>query len=120
MPEPENAMTWRVRALIGCLLFALMTSATLAADPFYKGKRLTILINFAPGGPTDIEGRLLAKHIGKHIEGLPSILVQNKDGAGGLIGTNYLGEVGPNDGSIAGFFTGAAWKYITEPENHRV
>jgi tripartite-type tricarboxylate transporter receptor subunit TctC len=97
-----------------------MTTAALAADPFYKGKRLTLLINFAAGGPTDIEGRLLAKHLAKHIEGEPLILVQNKDGAGGLVGTNFLGEVGPRDGSMAGYFTGAAWKYVMEPESHRV
>jgi tripartite-type tricarboxylate transporter receptor subunit TctC len=92
----------------------------LAQEPFYKGKRLTLLINFAAGGPTDIEGRLLARHLAKHIDGEPTILVQNRDGAGGLVGTNYLGEVGPRDGSMAGYFTGAAWKYVMEPENHRV
>ena len=90
-----------------------------AQEPFYKGKRLTLLINFAAGGPTDIEGRLLAKHIAKHIEGQPQIIVQNRDGAGGLVGTNYVGEVGPRDGSMVGFFTGAAWKYVMEPEKHR-
>jgi tripartite-type tricarboxylate transporter receptor subunit TctC len=107
-------------ALLAVCTVALATSAALAADPFYKGKRLTLLINFAAGGPTDIEGRLLAKHLAKHIEGDPFILVQNKDGAGGLVGTNFLGEVGPRDGSMAGYFTGAAWKYVMEPENHRV
>ena len=70
-----------------------------AQEPFYKGKRLTLLINFAAGGPSDIEGRLLAKHIAKHIDGQPQIIVQNKDGAGGLVGTNYVGEVGPRDGT---------------------
>ena len=68
---------------------AIGASAAAAQEPFYKGKRLTLLINFAAGGPTDIEGRLLAKHIAKHIDGQPQIIVQNKDGAGGLVGTNY-------------------------------
>jgi tripartite-type tricarboxylate transporter receptor subunit TctC len=107
-------------ALIG--LWACIAQPPIAAadDPFYKGKRLTMLINFAPGGPSDIEGRLLARHLVKHIDGQPLIIVQNKDGAGGLVGTNYVGEVGPRDGSMVGFFTGAAWKYVVEPENHRV
>jgi tripartite-type tricarboxylate transporter receptor subunit TctC len=95
-------------------------SAASAQEPFYKGKRLTLLINFAAGGPTDIEGRLLAKHIAKHIDGQPTIIVQNRDGAGGLVGTNYVGEVGPRDGSMFGYFTGAAWKYVMEPEKHAV
>jgi len=80
-------------------LCALLTLADAQADePFYKGKRLTMVINFGSGGPADIEGRLFAKHIGKHIEGNPSVIVQNIDGAGGLIGTNYLGEIAPRDG----------------------
>src|SRR5437762_11341192 len=66
-------------------LCALLTLADAHADePFYKGKRLTMVINFGSGGPADIEGRLFAKHIGKHIEGNPSVIVQNIDGAGGL------------------------------------
>ena len=46
--------------------------------------------------------------------------MQNRDGAGGLVGTNYVGEVGPRDGSMFGYFTGAAWKYVMEPEKHTV
>jgi len=106
--------------LIGACAAGALASHAVAQDPFYKGKRLTLVINFAAGGPSDIEGRLLAKHLAKHIDGQPPILVQNKDGAGGLVGTNFLGEVGPRDGSMFGYFTGAAWKYVVEPENHRV
>jgi tripartite-type tricarboxylate transporter receptor subunit TctC len=103
-----------------CALAVLAVAKAHADDPFYKGKRLTLLIGSAAGGPTDIEGRLLARHLAKHIDGEPLILVQNKDGAGGLVGTNFLGEVGLRDGTMAGYFTGAAWKYVMEPENHRV
>ncbi len=46
-----------------------------AQEPYYKGKRLTVLINFAAGGPTDIEGRLFAKHLAKHIDGQPNVIV---------------------------------------------
>src|SRR5215468_1236665 len=113
-----SAWLWRALS-ISCAVAAFLSPAA-AQEPFYKGKRLTLVINFAPGGPSDIEGRLLAKHIAKHIDGQPLIIVQNRDGAGGLIGTNYLGEVGPRDGSMFGYFTGAAWKYVVEPENHRV
>ena len=47
----------------------LAASGAVADEPFYKGKRLTLLIGSAVGGPTDIEGRLFAKHIAKHIDG---------------------------------------------------
>src|SRR5215813_5372990 len=91
-----------------------------AQDPFYKGKRLNLVINFAPGGPADIEGRLVAKHLVKHIDGAAGIIVQNKDGAGGVIGTNYLGELGPRDGTMAGYLTAAAWHHVIEPGTFRV
>jgi tripartite-type tricarboxylate transporter receptor subunit TctC len=113
----SSIMRASVLGVASCLFLA---SAANAQQPFYKGKRLTLMINFAPGGPSDIEGRLLAKHLAKHIEGNPQIIVQNKDGAGGLVGTNYVGEVAPRDGSMFGFFTGAAWKYVIEPEKHPV
>jgi tripartite-type tricarboxylate transporter receptor subunit TctC len=91
-----------------------------ADEPFYAGKRLTLLINFAPGGPTDVEGRLLAKHIAKHIDGNPLIVVQNKDGASGMVGSAYLGEVGAKDGSIFGYLTGTSWAYVVDPGAFRV
>jgi hypothetical protein len=110
-------------AALFTLLCAISIIAPVSADaeaPFYKGKRLTVLINFGAGGPTDIEGRLFAKHIARHIEGQPGIIVQNMDGAGGLIGTNWLGEVAPKDGTVMGYLTGAAWRFATEPAKQRV
>src|SRR5215470_8569116 len=94
----SRGMSLRLCAGVIGLSVALISPAA-AQEPFYKGKRLTLVINFAPGGPSDIEGRLLAKHIVKHIDGQPLVIVQNKDGAGGLVGTNFLGEVGPRDGT---------------------
>ena len=101
---------------VAAIVCALASARPPPQEPFYKGKRLTIMINFAPGGPTDIEGRLLARHIAKHIDGQPLIIVQNMDGAGGLIGTNYLGEVAPKDGSVVGFLTAPAWRSVVDPE----
>jgi tripartite-type tricarboxylate transporter receptor subunit TctC len=97
-----------------------VASSASAEEPFYKGKRLTVMVNFAPGGSTDIEGRLFARHIAKHIDGQPVVVVQNMDGAGGLNGTAYVGEVAPKDGTMLGFLGGAAWQYASEPERHRV
>lgn len=111
--------TWQI-VLSVVIATLLAAGGADAQEPFYRGKRLTLMINFAAGGPTDIEGRLLAKHIVKHIEGQPGIVVQHKDGAGGLVGTNWLGEVAPRDGTVIGYLTGAAWKYVMEPEKHAV
>jgi tripartite-type tricarboxylate transporter receptor subunit TctC len=91
-----------------------------AEEPYFKGKQLTLLIGSAAGGPTDIEGRLFAKYLGRHIDGQPSVIVQNKAGAGGLIGPTYLGEVAPRDGTVLGYFSGTAWNYVNNPQHWRV
>jgi tripartite-type tricarboxylate transporter receptor subunit TctC len=108
-------------ALLACCgAFALAASDAGAQEPYYKGKRLTLLINFAAGGPTDIEGRLFAKYLARHIDGHPNIIVQNMDGAGGVVGATYLGEVAPKDGTYLGYLSGTSWVYVSEPERWRV
>jgi tripartite-type tricarboxylate transporter receptor subunit TctC len=110
-----------VRAIMALgILLAIAAPNARAEDPFYKGKRLAILINFAPGGPTDIEGRLFAKHLARYLDGQPNIVIQNMDGAGGIVGAKYLGEVAPRDGTMAGYFTGTAFMYALDPDRFRV
>ena len=111
--------TLRAAAVVAGVAALLLAPAS-AQEPFYKGKRLTILINFAPGGPTDIEGRLFAKHLARHIDGAPNLVIQNMEGAGGIVGARYLGEISPRDGTVAGYFTGTAFQYALDPERFRV
>src|SRR5438477_12027361 len=109
----------RLQAVFCAIGVAAIVSAATSApaqEPFYKGKRITLLINFAAGGPTDIEGRLFAKYLVKHIEGEPGIIVQNMDRAGGLVGASYLGEVAPKDGTYIGYLSGTSWLYVSEPD----
>ncbi len=54
------------------------------ADDFYKGKMLTIVVGFSPGGGYDTYARVLARHIAAHISGNPNVIVQNMPGAGSL------------------------------------
>jgi tripartite-type tricarboxylate transporter receptor subunit TctC len=69
----------------------VLTAAAQAAErPYYQGKNVTFFINFSAGGPTDIEGRIVARHLAKHISGNPTIIVQNMAGAGGVTGINFL------------------------------
>jgi len=120
-PQGGRELTKLLRCLVAIFAFVVFAAASAArADaPFYKGKTLTLLINFAAGGPTDIEGRLLAKHIVKHIAGNPTLIVQNKDGAAGMVGATYLGEVGPRDGTMFGYLTGTAWSYVIDRAAYR-
>jgi tripartite-type tricarboxylate transporter receptor subunit TctC len=92
----------------------------LAQSPFYQGKQISIFVNFAPGGPTDIEGRLFTRSIARHIAGKPTLIVQNMDGAGGMAGANYLGEVAPHDGTVVGYFSSVAWLYSVLPSQRRI
>ncbi len=91
-------------ALAGAVA-AVIGLAGAAEAQFYKGKRITILINYSAGGPTDIEGRLVAKHLSKHIPGNPDIIVKNVPGAGGITGSNYMGQVARPDGLSLAIFT---------------
>jgi tripartite-type tricarboxylate transporter receptor subunit TctC len=92
------------------LLVAAALTALAVAFPqsavaqFYKGKTITMIVNYPAGGPTDLEGRIVALHLPAHIPGKPTVVVKNVGGAGGLIGSNQLGEAAPNGESI-GFFT---------------
>src|ERR1700733_2157066 len=99
-----------------CLLFAVATCAqSFAQDAFYKGKQVTILVNFAAGGPTAVEARLFTRSIAHHIAGSPLLIVRNLDGAGGMAGANYMGEVAPADGTYIGYFSSVPWIYATVP-----
>ena len=104
---PVRAPAIAIAAVVAALLLA--PAAASADEPYYKGKRLTVVINFAAGGPADIEGRIFAKYLVRHIDGQPTLVVQNIDGAGGLIGAQYLGEIAPKDGTVLGALTGTAW-----------
>src|SRR5918912_2842137 len=61
-----------------------------AAADFYRGKTVTIVVGFAPGGGYDISARLVAKHMGKHIPGNPNVIVDNRPGAGSLVAANLV------------------------------
>ena len=54
-----------------------------------------MIVNYPAGGPTDLEGRIVALHLPTHIPGNPTIVVKNVGGAGGMIGSNQLGEARP-------------------------
>lgn len=107
---------------LGFSIFVSVGAVVWAAEkaPFYQGKTLTVVINFAAGGPTDIEGRVMARHLSKHIPGQPTIIIQNMGGGGGIIAVNYLGEVVKADGLTAGYFTGALFHQQVREPNLRV
>jgi tripartite-type tricarboxylate transporter receptor subunit TctC len=91
-----------------CLISAGVSEARAdAVSDFYKGKTVTFLIGYPPGGAYDLYARLIARHIGKYIPGTPSVLVQNMPGAGSLAAANHVASIGPQDGTLIAA-TGAA------------
>lgn len=102
----------RYVSMIAVFFIANLTAELFGAEkaPFYQGKTLNIVINFAAGGPTDIESRIFAKHLSKHIPGSPTVTIQNMGGGGGLTAVNYIGEVAKADGYTAAYFTGSLFQ----------
>ena len=88
-------------ALAGICLAGAPALADAVAD-FYAGKRITLVVATPPGGPYDICARLLARHLGRHIPGHPTIVVQNMAGATGMLAADYVYNKAPQDGTILG------------------
>lgn len=91
-------------AAAGAALVATSASAQSVAD-FYKGKTITIYIAFSPGGTYDLFGRMVARHIGRHIPGNPTVIASNMPGAGGLTATNFMYRAAPKDGTAMAIIT---------------
>src|SRR6185503_13997763 len=75
-----------------------------AVEDFYKGKTITMIVSYGPGGGYDTYGRILAQHMSKYIPGKPTIIINNMPGAGSLKGANYIYNVAPKDGTAFGIF----------------
>src|SRR3984893_903667 len=91
--------------IAACASFAMFGSHPgYAADDFYAGKTIQVLIGFSSGGGYDLYGRTLARYLGRHIPGTPQVLPQNMPGAGSLKLVNYLYTVAPKAGTAIGIF----------------
>ena len=94
-------MLWTALALALTLGLAPELRAQSVAD-FYRGKTVNVLIGVGVGGEYDLQARLVARHLGKHIPGNPSVVPQNMTGAGGIKMANYLFAQAPRDGTYIG------------------
>jgi tripartite-type tricarboxylate transporter receptor subunit TctC len=97
----------RLTILLLMLAAALaLNRATGHAQDFYKGKTIRIVVATTPGGGFDAYSRMIARHMGKHIPGNPSLVIENMPGAAFLIGTNYLYRQAKPDGLTMGNWIG--------------
>ncbi|HWE73417.1 MAG TPA: hypothetical protein VG328_09680 [Stellaceae bacterium] len=88
-------------ALLAWLGLATMAQADAISD-FYSGKTIRLIVATPPGGPYDNHARLLARHLGDHIPGHPTIIVENLAGGTGMLAANYVYNIGPQDGTVLG------------------
>lgn len=75
-----------------------------AVANFYRGKSVTIVVGFAPGGGYDISARIVARHFGRHIPGNPTLVVENRPGAGSLVAANLVYKGLRKDGTYVATF----------------
>jgi tripartite-type tricarboxylate transporter receptor subunit TctC len=71
-------------------------------EAFYRGKSIDFVIGYPPGGSNDVWGRLVARHIGKHVPGAPGVVAKNMPGAGSFLAVNQIFNVLAKDGTVVG------------------
>src|SRR5262245_54793068 len=98
---PARALLARgMPALLVGLLCWLPAMAAESVQDFYAGRQVTVIVGSGAGGGYDLQARLMARHLGKHIPGHPTFVVQNMPGAGSLAAANHIYNAAPADGSV--------------------
>jgi len=111
---------WLAHAVVAIALGAAIPQA-MGQEPFYRGKAVTIVVGYSAGGGYDQYARLLARHLGRHIPGNPSVIVQNMPGAASMTSVRYLDATAPKDGTvITTFDPGLILETVAAPETYRV
>jgi tripartite-type tricarboxylate transporter receptor subunit TctC len=90
-----------VAGLVAGVLAVSYARADAVAD-FYKNKQITLLVGSDPGGGYDLLARLVSRHIGRHMPGRPSVIVENMPGAGSILLSNRVYNTAPKDGTFIG------------------
>ena len=102
-----NLAVWHGTRMMVASVLLLIAAVPAAAQEFFKEKTIVVLVGTAAGGGFDTYSRMLARHLGKHLQGNPSIVVQNMPGAGQLIAANHLYNRSAPDGLTIGHFSGS-------------
>ena len=92
--------------LLAALLLGLGAMAEAASTDFFRGKTIRIIVGYAAGGGFDAYSRTLGRHLGRHVAGNPTVVIENMPGAGGLITANHIYRVAKPDGLTFGHFGG--------------
>ena len=109
---------------IACLIIAVTllqgTAHAQSAADFYADRTVTILVGSGAGGATDISARVIARYLGQHIPGTPTVIAQNMPGGGGVTMTNHVYRSAAKDGTILGYsLPGVITAQLLEPNRTR-
>src|SRR6266849_3581810 len=102
MTVMRAAMLSRAIAVAALALLPMSIGHAQGPAEFYKGKNVDLMIGSSVGGGYDVYARLIARHMGKHIPGNPTMVAKNMEGAGSLRLANWLYNVAPKDGTAIG------------------
>ena len=99
MTSPRNRLLGAALS-IAALLGAIGQGRAQGVADFYRGKTINLIIGTSAGNDYDFRGRLIARHLGKHIPGQPTIVPRNMPGGGGVQAANWLANIAPRDGTV--------------------
>lgn len=101
--QPSKGVVWRVLwAAALALVCSLHFARAETPEAFYRKTNLIVGVGTGVGGSHDLNARVIARFIGRHIPGNPTVVVQNVPGAGSLVLANMLHQTAPRDGSMIG------------------
>lgn len=87
---PKGLLLRRLLIAVAAAIVLACGAPSADAADVYAGKTLTMIVGFAPGGGVDTTARVVGQHLVRFIPGAPTLLVQNMEGAAGLVAMNYL------------------------------
>ena len=90
----------RITPVVLALIAAPLPAA--AQEGFYAGKTVNLYIGSGAGGGYDLYGRVVARHLSRHIKGNPNVVASNMPGAGSIVMTNFMYSAAPKDGTAIG------------------
>ena len=97
------------------------TASPAAAQDFFAGKTIDLMVGAPPGGGYDIYGRIVARHLGRHIPGNPNIVPKNMPGAGSARAAGFIAKIAPKDGTvIANIMPGAVIGPLLDPKAEKL
>src|SRR3954462_14524793 len=105
---PTRAFIGNLLTAVLVALFSMIVGTAARAADYYQGKTLTVIVGYAPGGGVDATARVITRHLGRFIPGRPNIVVQNMEGAAGIVSVNHLDRrVAPDGLTLA--VPGRSW-----------